>query len=308
MGHAVFRPRSRQIKRLCSISSLSALSRLGALFDGALGYHVNLRMLLIFLGLFVGSCVDGQSGSLPRVHPKARRDYVVVLMWHDVVPATKEVWFDTTIAELTSQFAAIKRRRCNVISLDTLYTHLADGSPVPPRSVVLTFDDNNRGLYENAYPLLKQYNSPATLFVHTNYIGVTTSKPHCDWRMLIEMQKSGLVSIQGHSCSHPADMRLQSPAEADKELIDSKALIEKHTARPVIAFAYTEGHYNDALARAVARDGYKIAFTEDWGSAGASLSLFTVHRYSIHKRFAQALNDVTRLPARRPVGLRFRPP
>ena len=134
-----------------------------------------------------------------------------MLMWHDVVPGKKEVWFDTTVAELKAQFAAIRSRRCNVISLDTLYRHLADGAPVPPRSVVLTFDDNNRGLYENAFPLLKQYHYPATFFVHTNYIGVTTSKPHCDWKMLMEMQKSGLVSIQGHSCSHPADMRLLSP-------------------------------------------------------------------------------------------------
>ncbi len=251
-------------------------------------------MLLCCLALCLGGAVGGQSGSLPQVHPKARRDYTAVLMWHDVVPATKEVWFDTTVAELKSQLAAIKRSGCTVISLDTLYKHLADGSPVPPRSVVLTFDDNNRGLYEYAFPLLKQYNYPATLFVHTNYIGVTTSKPHCDWRMLMEMQRSGLVSIQGHSCSHPADMRLQTPREVDRELKDSKALIEKHTGRPVIAFSYTEGHYDEALARTVARHGYKLAVIEDWGSAESSRSLMIVHRYSIHKRFAQALRDVAR--------------
>ena len=79
----------------------------------------------------------------------------------------------------------------------------------------------------------------------------------------------------------------------DKELIDSKALIEKHTGRRVIAFAYTEGHYDDKLAHTVARDGYKLAFTEDWGNAGASRNLFVVHRYSIHKRFAQAINNLT---------------
>lgn len=255
---------------------------------------MKMRLLFIYLALCAGMGAAGQPGSLPKVHPAGRHPYVAVLMWHDVVPENKEVWFDTTVPELKSQLAAIKRARCNVISLDTLYKHLHDGAQVPPRSVVLTFDDNNRGLYENAFPLLKQFNYPATFFVHTNYIGVTTSKPHCDWKMLMEMQNSGLVSIQGHSCSHPADMRLQSPSEQDKELIDSKALIEKHTHRPVIAFAYTEGHYDDALARTVARDGYKIAFTEDWGNAGDSRNLLTVHRYSIHKRFAQALRDVIR--------------
>lgn len=239
------------------------------------------------------ACSAAHPQPLPQVNAKARRDYVDVLMWHDVVPSRKEVWFDTTVAELKSQFAEIKRLKCSVISLDTLYRHLKSGDPVPPRPVVLTFDDNNRGLYQFAFPLLKQYHYPATLFVHTNYIGVTTSKPHCDWKMLMEMQGSGLISIQGHSCSHPADMRLLPAAEIDKELIDSKGLIEKHTGRPVIAFAYTEGHFDDALARAVARDGYKLAFTEDWGSAGASRNLLMVHRYSIHKRFQQALSDLT---------------
>lgn len=240
----------------------------------------------------VGMPIPAQTGPLPRINPRAKRDYVAVLMWHDVVPRTKEVWFDTTVAELKQQLAAIKRRRLHVISLDALYAHLTAGAPVPAHSVVLTFDDNNRGLYENAFPLLKAYRFPATLFVHTNYIGVTTSKPHCDWRMLMEMQKSGLITIQGHSCSHPADMRLQAPAEADKELTDSKALIEKHTGRPVIAFAYTEGHFDEQLARRVWKDGYKIAFTEDWGNACASRNLMMVHRYSIHKRFAQAIADV----------------
>jgi biofilm PGA synthesis lipoprotein PgaB len=251
------------------------------------------QILWLMLLLCAAAVTGAQTGPLPQIHPKARQDYVAVLMWHDVVPETKEVWFDSTVAELKSQLAAIRSHRCNVISLDALYKHLAEGTPVPPRSVVLTFDDNNRGLYENAFPLLKQYKYPATLFVHTNYIGVTTSKPHCDWKMLMEMQKSGLVTIQGHSCSHPADMRLLPQSEIDKELLDSKALIEKHTGRPVIAFAYTEGHYNDALARSVARDGYKMAFTEDWGNAGASPNLMVVHRYSIHKRFAQSLNDLT---------------
>ncbi len=250
------------------------------------------RLLGVWLMIVLGDSLSAQTGPLPPVNSKARHDYVAVLMWHDVVADRKEVWFDTTVAELRSQFAEIKRLRCNVVSLDALYRHLDDGDALPPRPMVLTFDDNNRGLYERAYPLLKEYHFPATLFVHTNYIGVTTSKPHCDWRMLMEMQNSGLVTIQGHSCSHPADMRLLPPAEVDKELIDSKALIERHTGRPVVAFAYTEGHYDDALAHAVARDGYKLAFTEDWGNAGASRNLLMIHRYSIHKRFSQALNDL----------------
>ena len=213
-------------------------------------------------------------------------------MWHDVVPSHKEVWFDTTVAELTKQFAAIKHRKFNVISMDTLVQSLTQGTALPPRPLVLTFDDNNQGLYDNAFPLLSRYHYPATFFVHTNYIGVATSKAHCDWPTLLKMQASGLIRIQGHTGSHPADMRLLSDTENRKELGNSKALIERHTGKPCNVFAYPEGHFNDHVARLTAAAGYRLAFTEDWGSATASHNLFLVHRYSIHKRFAQALNDV----------------
>lgn len=233
-----------------------------------------------------------RTNPLPTVNPKVRGQYVAVLMWHDVVPSHKEVWFDTTVAELKSQFEAIKRYRCHVIPMDTLIQSLKQGTPLPSRPVVLTFDDNNQGLYDNAFPLLKQYHYPATFFVHTNYIGVTTSKAHCDWPTLLKMQQSGLVRVQGHSCSHPADMRLLPDSENRKELTDSKALIEKHMGKPCNAFSYPEGHFNDHVASLVAAAGYQVAFTEDWGSASASRNLFLVHRYSIHKRFAQSLKDV----------------
>ena len=126
------------------------------------------------LAICLGIRVEGMSETLPQVHPKAKRDFVAVLMWHDVVTANKEVWFDTTVAELKAQFAAIKRRGCSVISLETLYRHLVEGTPVPPRSLVLTFDDNNRGLYENAFPLLNLKNKNRCLVADLRIIKLAT--------------------------------------------------------------------------------------------------------------------------------------
>jgi len=253
----------------------------------------SMLLALCSLPLAVGAgAAQHDAAPLPQVNAKVRGQYVVVLMWHDVVASHKEVWFDTTAAELKAQFAAIKRRGCHVITMDTLIQSLVQGTLLPSRPVVLTFDDNNQGLFNNAFPLLKQYHYPATLFVHTNFVGVPTSKAHCDWPTLLKMQQSGLVRVQGHTCSHPADMRLLPDSENRKELGDSKALIEKHMGQPCTAFAYPEGHFDDHVAHLAAAAGYRIAFTENWGSAAASRSLFVVHRYSIHKRFAQALADV----------------
>jgi len=231
--------------------------------------------------------------TLPQVAPAARKPYVAVLVWHDVLPE-KQVWFDTTLATFKAQLAAIKSGGFHVVSLQDLADHLIKGAPLPERPLVITFDDNNRGLYRYAFPLLKRYGYPATLFVHTDYVGVTTSKEHSSWDELTEMQRSGLITVQSLTASHPADIRKLSDADILKELRNSRAGIARRLGKPVYAFVYPEDNYDARTAQLVAQAGYRLAFTEDWGNAGASPNLLMIHRYSILKRFAQALSDVRR--------------
>src|SRR6516162_7064859 len=124
---------------------------------------------ILALAALLHATVAGYAGrqSLPQVAPTARRQYVAVLVWHDVLPQ-KEVWFDTTLATFKAQLAEIKRRGFHVVTLDALMRYLLEGAPLPPRSLALTFDDNTRGLYDNVFQHLKQYSYPAALFVHTD--------------------------------------------------------------------------------------------------------------------------------------------
>jgi poly-beta-1,6-N-acetyl-D-glucosamine N-deacetylase len=243
-----------------------------------------------------------QSTALPAVHPKARRDYSAILMWHDVVAKKKEVWFDTTVAELDAQFRAIKKAGLTPIRLDQLANHLEKGTPVPPGAVVLTFDDNNLGLYQNLFPLLKKYRWPAAMFVHTDFIGVKTGKDHCTWDQLREMEKSGLVQVYPHTASHPPDLRTVSEKQLRRELVDARRKMEMELGGSRPFFAYSEGHFDDRVARAVWKSGYRIAITEDWGAAEASRNLFVVHRYSMHKRAEQAVRDMRRELLKRKTG------
>ena len=98
--------------------------------------------------------------------------------------------------------------------------------------------------------------------------------------------------MQSHTLSHPEDMRPLGDAQLSKELVMSRASIVKHIGRPVFAFAYPDGKHDPRVARAVAAAGYQVGITEDWGSAETSRNMMELHRYSIHKRFAQSLRDV----------------
>jgi len=232
--------------------------------------------------------------ALPSVHPRARGDYSAILMWHDVVAKRKDVWFDITIAELEEQFQSIKKRRLTPVTLDRLADHLEKGSPIPPGAVVLTFDDNNLGLYRHLYPMLKRYRWPAALFVHTDYVGKPTGKEHCTWAQLREMEGSGLVKVYPHTASHPPDLRKIPEKQLQRELVVARQVMEKQLggARPY--FAYSEGHYDERVARAVWKAGYRLGITEDWGAAQRSPNLMMTRRYSMHKRAAQAVADVAR--------------
>jgi peptidoglycan/xylan/chitin deacetylase (PgdA/CDA1 family) len=249
----------------------------------------SLKTCVAFVLLLAGIAVA--QSPLPAVAPAGRTPYVAVLVWHDVLPV-KEVWFDTTEATLGVQLAQIARGGFHVVTLDALRAHLERGAPLPAKPLVLTFDDNGAGIYAYAFPLLRRYGFHATLFVHTNYVGKTTSKRHNTWEQLREMERSGLVSVQSLTANHPEDLRKLSDADVVHELQLSRFSIEHRLGHAPYALAYPYDNYDDRVARLAATHGYALGFSEDWGNAGDSSSLLEVHRYSILTRFDQALMDV----------------
>src|SRR5205814_3591619 len=59
------------------------------------------------------------------------------------------------------------KRHYQVVTVDALVKGLYAGAPLPPRPVAITFDDGYEDNYSNAFPLLKKYELPATIFLVT---------------------------------------------------------------------------------------------------------------------------------------------
>lgn len=254
----------------------------------------SLRPLLLILFLAFGGSTRAlaapapPAGALPLVAPSGRMPPVSVLVWHDI-EREKAVWFDTTAADFSRQLDAIARGGFHVIDLATLRDHLVRGTPVPRKSLVLTFDDNGAGIYEIAYPLLRIHRFHATLFVHTNYVGRTTSKRHNTWDQLREMERSGLVDVQSLTANHPPDLTVLTDADVVHELELSRFSLAQRLGRPIYAVAYPYDVYDARVERLAAAHGYMLGFTEDHGLAGDSPTLLAIHRYSILTRFDEAL-------------------
>lgn len=220
--------------------------------------------------------------------PLAMTSRVPVIMYHDV---TKErgrdsVYFDTTKAEFEEQIAWLEEQGASFISLTDLHKHLTRGEPIPPRAICLTFDDNYQGFYDNAYPLLKEKKIPSAMFVHTDFVGRKTNadgspkaKPNMDWDTLRELDKDGLVTIASHTLSHPPDMTKLSPYDQDKELTESKTILERELGHPVPFFAYPVGKGDKNTFDAAQAAGYTMAFTMANGPAEESPGILRINRY-----------------------------
>ncbi len=221
------------------------------------------------------------------------RPVVAVLVWHDVLPV-KDVYFDTTTAEFSKQLETIARGGFHIVTLAQLRDRLTRGTPLPRKPLVLTFDDNARGIATNAFPLLREHGFHATLFVHTNYVGKKTSKAHNSWDDLRAMERSGLIDVQSLTANHPPDLTKLSDADVTHELALSKHSLEVRLRRPVFALVYPYDVYDARVERLAAAAGYALGFTEDHGNATESTSLLEIHRYSITvpERFDEALASV----------------
>jgi len=131
-----------------------------------------------------------------------------------------------------------------------------------PGSVAITFDDGFRNFFEHAFPVLRQYRFPATVFVVSGYCGRRNDWPTqpkssgipsaelMSWSEVEEISRSG-IDIGSHTATHPR-MGALAPAEIEAELSTSRDAIEQRTGKPVRTLAYPYGA-STPLVRAAVR-------------------------------------------------------
>ena len=199
---------------------------------------------------------------------------VVVLNYHKI--DRMNIPLSVSPEEFDQQMSYFKTYNFNVIGLDRLYDYLEKGEPLPKKSVVITFDDGYSDNYDNAYPILKKYGFPATIFVITSLVG----KPnYITWAQAKEMSENG-IGIDSHTVNHRtlSDM---SSEKALNELKKSKEIIEKNVGKTVKYVAYPEGYYNKITEKLAKEAGYRGALTIRYGAVDKFSDPFALERVPI---------------------------
>jgi peptidoglycan/xylan/chitin deacetylase (PgdA/CDA1 family) len=165
-------------------------------------------------------------------------------------------------AEFRAQMKQLKDGGIEVVGMKDMLAWRRGEKSIPPKSAVITIDDGYVSGYSVAWPILKEFGYPFTMFIYTNYVGVGGKS--ITWAQLEEMRDAG-VDIESHTVSHH-DLR-HAPKGQDytawlhNELYTSKDILEQKLGIKIVAFAFPYGTHNEIVRKMALDAGYQALFT-----------------------------------------------
>ncbi|MCF7676067.1 MAG: polysaccharide deacetylase family protein [Akkermansiaceae bacterium] len=212
---------------------------------------------------------------------------VAVLGYHEFSETSQETAMRIHTSKFRNQMATLRQLGITVISLDDFLAWRRGEKTIPEKCALITMDDGWRSVYSDAYPILKEFGYPFTLYLYKNYIdggGRALTTP-----MIQEMLKDG-ATLGSHSVSHPYPaivkaQRRKGPHQLDaflrKEVGESKRFIEAKFATKVTTFAYPGGYVTEEMLPLAQEFGYSSLFTVLPGKISQDTDAQRLPRYMI---------------------------
>lgn len=206
----------------------------------------------------------------------ANADRVPVLMYHRVgnQGAGHQQRYCVTPRQFASHLDWLAEHRYQPCTIGAFDRWLHAESTLPPRSVLITFDDGFSGLHEHALPLLSARGWPATVFLVSGLIGQRdvwmssgfgTAGAHSLLHagQIAEMARHG-IEFHSHSRTHQ-DLTTLSARELTEQIHGSRQDLQQLLGGQVEYFAYPFGRFDARVRSVVASAGYRLAFSVNPG-------------------------------------------
>lgn len=175
-------------------------------------------------------------GTLSRLFGNRASHTLGILVYHRIAPRTRQVPappYNVAPRRFREQITGLLQRGFSFVPLQRVLDSHGSGEALPAKSVVVTFDDCFESVYTQAWPILKEFNIPATLFLSTAYLDNAAPFPFDTWAQEFadfvpadhyrpisteqcqKLADSGLVELGTHTHTH-ADFRQHVVEFADE--------------------------------------------------------------------------------------------
>jgi peptidoglycan/xylan/chitin deacetylase (PgdA/CDA1 family) len=214
-------------------------------------------------------------------HRSGPRLVVPILMYHyvRVNPVRHDRLGESlsvTPRDFAAQMALLHHAGVITVTLDDVVTALGGGRPLPPRAVVLTFDDGYRDFSTAALPVLRTHGFRATVFVVSGFLGRAGYMTAGD---VVAAAGAGMT-IGAHTVHHVQLAHIPAGL-ARVEIEVSRRQLEQLSGQPVNDFAYPYGDTSGAVQAMVASAGFHDAVTTVFGASQEPRQQLTLSRVRI---------------------------
>lgn len=224
----------------------------------------------------------------------------LALSYHDVVETREELMPDSvTLDHLIYHFEWLLAEGYHPVSVAEILDARAGGKPLPPKAVLLSFDDGYRSFHDKVFPLLQAYRFPSVVCLVTRWMetpeGGTLSygkdelprSEFLTWEQVRDMDRSGLVEIASHS--HDLHREIIATAEGNglaagaflardrssgryesraahrervrADIRRSQEIFRKRLGHPARVLVWPYGRYNADGVRSAETEGFEICLT-----------------------------------------------
>src|SRR5882724_344439 len=238
---------------------------------------------------------------------------VAIFDYHRLVDPVRYPGTEITPAIFEAQMKQLQDSGVAVISLQDFLAWRRREKDIPSSCAIITLDDGFKSQYEGAWPILKRFGYPFTMFIYTEGVrggSLGGGSDAITWEQLAEMRDAG-VDIEAHSATHqdlreghniilagPGGKRTRTKLTGlayeqwvQNEVVGSKQLLEERLGIKVNCFAVPYGNYNEHVKELARNAGYQAMFTVYGQPISFTSPLDSLGRYAIEANKPQVFTD-----------------
>jgi peptidoglycan/xylan/chitin deacetylase (PgdA/CDA1 family) len=256
-------------------------------------------LIIVFYNINIQAAIQIQP------EEKLKNIFIPMLCYHRVIPKPAGI-YDLTPAMLERQIQFMLAEGYRPITALQYVKLQKYPQFFPDKPVVLTFDDGTKSHFQYVFPILRKYGIKATFFVYPGNI-VFKSDLQLTWTDLKKMARAGM-DIQSHTFSHPfltkTNFKRDDPRYLgwlDRELKESKRVLEEHLKIKVDLLAYSYGWFNYIVETKAIEAGYQGIFTVNWGVNRIDENPLRLKRRAVSNRLSQV--ELQRYLTSKPLSL-----
>jgi peptidoglycan/xylan/chitin deacetylase (PgdA/CDA1 family) len=203
-----------------------------------------IALILSASGIFQGSSVLGDT--------KDRVITVPILLYHNISDTNSDdSRYTVTIDNFTDQMEQLRYWGYSTISVKQLVDHIKKGHSLPPRPVVITFDDGYLDVYTNAFPIMEKYGYTGTVYIVANRLKSDGFLHEGELETLLDHG----WEVGSHGMTHTE--LTQNHALVRQEILQSRLDLEDALETRISSFAYPFGSVDWYVSNKVIDYGYQ---------------------------------------------------